>query len=67
MQESLTAKFLATEVINLLQNPKRMDTMASSTSSLGVINSADLLADLIGESVNAQLKSPQPDRQAKGI
>jgi UDP-N-acetylglucosamine--N-acetylmuramyl-(pentapeptide) pyrophosphoryl-undecaprenol N-acetylglucosamine transferase len=59
-QESLTAQFLATEVLNLLENPQRMETMASNTSSLGVINSADLLADLIGESVNARIRSTQP-------
>jgi UDP-N-acetylglucosamine--N-acetylmuramyl-(pentapeptide) pyrophosphoryl-undecaprenol N-acetylglucosamine transferase len=53
-QENLTAQFLAAEVLNLLQNPQRMKTMASNTSSLGVINSADLLADLIGESVNSR-------------
>jgi UDP-N-acetylglucosamine--N-acetylmuramyl-(pentapeptide) pyrophosphoryl-undecaprenol N-acetylglucosamine transferase len=56
-QESLTAQFLATEVLNLLQNPQRLKTMASNTSSLGVINSADLLADLIGGSVNTRLSS----------
>jgi UDP-N-acetylglucosamine--N-acetylmuramyl-(pentapeptide) pyrophosphoryl-undecaprenol N-acetylglucosamine transferase len=50
-QEALTAQFLAEEVLSLLQNPQRLATMASNTSSLGVINSADLLADLIGESV----------------
>ncbi len=50
-QESLTAQFLAGEVLNLLQNPQRMKMMASNASSLGVINSADLLADLIRESI----------------
>uniref|UniRef100_UPI00286B99FB UDP-N-acetylglucosamine--N-acetylmuramyl- (pentapeptide) pyrophosphoryl-undecaprenol N-acetylglucosamine transferase n=1 Tax=Chamaesiphon sp. OTE_8_metabat_110 TaxID=2964696 RepID=UPI00286B99FB len=50
-QESLTAQFLAGEVLSLLQNPLRLATMASNTSALGVMNSADLLADLIGESV----------------
>jgi UDP-N-acetylglucosamine--N-acetylmuramyl-(pentapeptide) pyrophosphoryl-undecaprenol N-acetylglucosamine transferase len=50
-QESLTAQFLAGEVLNLLQNPQRMKTMASNASSLGVINSAELLADLIRESI----------------
>jgi UDP-N-acetylglucosamine--N-acetylmuramyl-(pentapeptide) pyrophosphoryl-undecaprenol N-acetylglucosamine transferase len=56
-QENLTAQFLAAEVLNLLQNPQRMKTMASNTSSLGVINSADLLADLIEESVNSRSPS----------
>lgn len=50
-QESLTAQFLAGEVLNLLQNLQRMKTMASNASSLGVINSAELLADLIRESI----------------
>jgi UDP-N-acetylglucosamine--N-acetylmuramyl-(pentapeptide) pyrophosphoryl-undecaprenol N-acetylglucosamine transferase len=53
-QEALTAQFLAGEVLLLLQNPQRLATMASNTSSLGVINSADLLADLIGESVKSR-------------
>jgi UDP-N-acetylglucosamine--N-acetylmuramyl-(pentapeptide) pyrophosphoryl-undecaprenol N-acetylglucosamine transferase len=63
-QEQLTAQFLAVEVLNLLQNPQRLKTMASNTSSLGVINSADLLADLIGESINTDLlarRSTHPD------
>jgi UDP-N-acetylglucosamine--N-acetylmuramyl-(pentapeptide) pyrophosphoryl-undecaprenol N-acetylglucosamine transferase len=59
-QESLTAQFLETEVLNLLENSQRLKTMASNTSSLGVINSADLLADLIGQSVGAKLASQQP-------
>jgi UDP-N-acetylglucosamine--N-acetylmuramyl-(pentapeptide) pyrophosphoryl-undecaprenol N-acetylglucosamine transferase len=54
-QETLTTQFLTTEVLNLLQNPQRLKMMASNTSALGVINSADLLADLIRESV--RLKS----------
>jgi UDP-N-acetylglucosamine--N-acetylmuramyl-(pentapeptide) pyrophosphoryl-undecaprenol N-acetylglucosamine transferase len=59
-QESLTAQFLETEVLNLLENSQRLKTMASNTSALGVINSADLLADLIGASVSAKLASQQP-------
>ena len=50
-QETLTATILAQEVLNLLQNSERLKTMASNTSSLGVVNSAELLADLIRESV----------------
>jgi UDP-N-acetylglucosamine--N-acetylmuramyl-(pentapeptide) pyrophosphoryl-undecaprenol N-acetylglucosamine transferase len=46
-QENLSAQFLATEVLNLLQNPQRLQQMANNTSSLGVINSADLLSDLL--------------------
>ncbi|WP_309734091.1 undecaprenyldiphospho-muramoylpentapeptide beta-N-acetylglucosaminyltransferase [Chamaesiphon sp. OTE_75_metabat_556] len=65
-QESLTAQFLATEVLNLLENPQRRESMASNASSLGVINSADLLADLIGESVNTRLRSMQPIHSQKG-
>jgi UDP-N-acetylglucosamine--N-acetylmuramyl-(pentapeptide) pyrophosphoryl-undecaprenol N-acetylglucosamine transferase len=53
-QETLTAPFLAGEVLNLLEHPQRMKTMASNTSSLGVINSAELLADLIRESVRTK-------------
>ncbi len=56
-QDSLTAQFLAGEVLNLLQNPQRMATMASNVSSLSVINSADLLADTIGESIAAHVRS----------
>jgi UDP-N-acetylglucosamine--N-acetylmuramyl-(pentapeptide) pyrophosphoryl-undecaprenol N-acetylglucosamine transferase len=63
-QENLTAQFLAGEVLDLLQNPQRLKMMASNTSSLGVINSADLLADLIGESVRAKSIPPQVDRPA---
>jgi UDP-N-acetylglucosamine--N-acetylmuramyl-(pentapeptide) pyrophosphoryl-undecaprenol N-acetylglucosamine transferase len=59
-QENLTAQFLTAEVLNLLQNPQRMQTMASNTSSLGVINSADLLADLIRGSVSTRSKSEIP-------
>jgi UDP-N-acetylglucosamine--N-acetylmuramyl-(pentapeptide) pyrophosphoryl-undecaprenol N-acetylglucosamine transferase len=65
-QESLTAQFLAVEVLNLLQNPQRLKTMASNTSSLGVINSADLLADLIGESVNTRSLARSPSHQTDG-
>lgn len=50
-QENLTSQFLTVEVLNLLENPQRMQNMANSTGSLGVINSADLLADLLRESL----------------
>ncbi len=53
-QENLTAQFLAAEVLKLLQNPQRLKTMASNMSSLGVINSADLLADTIGQEIAAR-------------
>jgi UDP-N-acetylglucosamine--N-acetylmuramyl-(pentapeptide) pyrophosphoryl-undecaprenol N-acetylglucosamine transferase len=66
-QEQLTAQFLAVEVLNLLQNPQRLKTMASNTSSLGVINSADLLADLIGESINTYLLARRSTHPASGI
>lgn len=65
-QESLTAQFLATEVINLLENTQRIKTMASNTSSLGVINSADLLADLIGSSINDRLQLPKSSHPING-
>ena len=53
-QEKLTAPILAEEVLNLLQNPERMKIMAANTSSLGIVNSAELLADLIRASVKAK-------------
>jgi UDP-N-acetylglucosamine--N-acetylmuramyl-(pentapeptide) pyrophosphoryl-undecaprenol N-acetylglucosamine transferase len=65
-QESLTAQFLSLEVLNLLQNPQRLETMASNTSSLGVINSADLLADTIGESVKARIAARQTAQPVNG-
>ena len=65
-QETLTAQFLETEVLDLLQNPQRLKTMASNTSSLGVINSADLLADLIGGLVNPRLSSQKSIHPANG-
>jgi UDP-N-acetylglucosamine--N-acetylmuramyl-(pentapeptide) pyrophosphoryl-undecaprenol N-acetylglucosamine transferase len=65
-QESLTAQFLEGEVLNLLKNSQRLKTMASNTSALGVINSADLLADLIGSSVNPQLRSPSSSHPING-
>lgn len=65
-QETLTAQFLSLEVLNLLQNPQRLETMASNTSSLGVINSADLLADTIGESVKARIAAQQLPQPANG-
>jgi UDP-N-acetylglucosamine--N-acetylmuramyl-(pentapeptide) pyrophosphoryl-undecaprenol N-acetylglucosamine transferase len=46
-QEKLTSHFLSKEVSNLLNSPKRLQTMSYNCSSLGVINSADLLADLM--------------------
>lgn len=61
-QESLTATFLAGEVLNLLQNPQQLKTMASNTSSLGVLNSAELLADLIRESVSNRSNSVRMSR-----
>jgi UDP-N-acetylglucosamine--N-acetylmuramyl-(pentapeptide) pyrophosphoryl-undecaprenol N-acetylglucosamine transferase len=65
-QEKLTSQFLAVEVLNLLQNPQRLKMMASNTSSLGVINSADLLADLIGESVNERMRSRTSEPPKRG-
>ena len=52
-QESLTAQFLEQEVLTLLENSQRLKTMASNTSALGVINSAELLADTIEGSIQA--------------
>jgi UDP-N-acetylglucosamine--N-acetylmuramyl-(pentapeptide) pyrophosphoryl-undecaprenol N-acetylglucosamine transferase len=48
-QEKLTAAFLADEVLNLLRSPQRLGDMAHNTSQMGILNSADLLADLIRE------------------
>ena len=50
-QENLTAQFLMAEVLDLLQNPQRLQSMTNNTAALGVINSADLLADLLREAV----------------
>ncbi len=57
-QENLTAQFLAAEVLNLIQNPQRLKIMASNMSSLGVINSAQLLADTIDEQIAARSSAP---------
>jgi UDP-N-acetylglucosamine--N-acetylmuramyl-(pentapeptide) pyrophosphoryl-undecaprenol N-acetylglucosamine transferase len=65
-QESLTAQFLMTEVLNLLQNPQRLKTMSSNTSSLGVINSADLLADTIAESIEARSQAHSATHPVNG-
>jgi UDP-N-acetylglucosamine--N-acetylmuramyl-(pentapeptide) pyrophosphoryl-undecaprenol N-acetylglucosamine transferase len=53
-QESLTPQFLATQVLDLLQNSQWLQQMANNTSALGVINSADLLADLLKRSISEQ-------------
>jgi UDP-N-acetylglucosamine--N-acetylmuramyl-(pentapeptide) pyrophosphoryl-undecaprenol N-acetylglucosamine transferase len=53
-QEHLTPEFLTAEVLNLLQNTDRLEEMASKTAALGIMNSADLLADLIRASVIAK-------------
>jgi UDP-N-acetylglucosamine--N-acetylmuramyl-(pentapeptide) pyrophosphoryl-undecaprenol N-acetylglucosamine transferase len=46
-QEKLTPSFLAFEVLDLLKSPKRLQTMQFNSASLSVINSAELLGDLI--------------------
>jgi UDP-N-acetylglucosamine--N-acetylmuramyl-(pentapeptide) pyrophosphoryl-undecaprenol N-acetylglucosamine transferase len=66
-QENLTAQFLSAEVLNLLQNPQRVTTMASNVSSLGVINSADLLADLIRDAVDARSAPRAAKAQNSGV
>jgi UDP-N-acetylglucosamine--N-acetylmuramyl-(pentapeptide) pyrophosphoryl-undecaprenol N-acetylglucosamine transferase len=48
-QEKLTATLLSQEVLDLLQSPQRLQTMAYNTANMGILNSADLLADLIRE------------------
>jgi UDP-N-acetylglucosamine--N-acetylmuramyl-(pentapeptide) pyrophosphoryl-undecaprenol N-acetylglucosamine transferase len=52
-QEKLTAGFLAEEVANLLRSPQRLSDMSHNTSQMGVLNSADLLADLLRDLVAA--------------
>jgi UDP-N-acetylglucosamine--N-acetylmuramyl-(pentapeptide) pyrophosphoryl-undecaprenol N-acetylglucosamine transferase len=52
-QEKLTAGLLADEVSSLLRSPQRLGDMAHSTSQMGVLNSADLLADLLRDLVAA--------------
>jgi UDP-N-acetylglucosamine--N-acetylmuramyl-(pentapeptide) pyrophosphoryl-undecaprenol N-acetylglucosamine transferase len=55
-QEKLTAGFLAEEVLNLLKSPQRLGDMAHNTSQMGVLNSADLLADLMRDLIAASVK-----------
>jgi UDP-N-acetylglucosamine--N-acetylmuramyl-(pentapeptide) pyrophosphoryl-undecaprenol N-acetylglucosamine transferase len=52
-QEKLTAGLLAEEVSNLLRSPQRLGDMAHNTSQMGILNSADLLADLLRDLVTA--------------
>jgi UDP-N-acetylglucosamine--N-acetylmuramyl-(pentapeptide) pyrophosphoryl-undecaprenol N-acetylglucosamine transferase len=51
-QENLTAPVLTQEVLDLLQSPQRLQTMAYNTANMGILNSADLLAELIRELMN---------------
>ncbi len=48
-QEDLTAPLLTQEVLDLLRSPQRLQSMAYNTANMGVLNSADLLADLVRE------------------
>jgi UDP-N-acetylglucosamine--N-acetylmuramyl-(pentapeptide) pyrophosphoryl-undecaprenol N-acetylglucosamine transferase len=48
-QEQLTAALLSQEVLDLLKSPQRLQTMAYNTANMSILNSADLLADLIRE------------------
>jgi UDP-N-acetylglucosamine--N-acetylmuramyl-(pentapeptide) pyrophosphoryl-undecaprenol N-acetylglucosamine transferase len=50
-QEKLTVAMLSEEVLTLLRSPQRLGDMAHSTSQMGILNSAELLADLIRESM----------------
>jgi UDP-N-acetylglucosamine--N-acetylmuramyl-(pentapeptide) pyrophosphoryl-undecaprenol N-acetylglucosamine transferase len=50
-QEKLTAPMLAEEVLTLLRSSQRLGDMAHNTSQMGILNSADLLADLIRDAV----------------
>jgi UDP-N-acetylglucosamine--N-acetylmuramyl-(pentapeptide) pyrophosphoryl-undecaprenol N-acetylglucosamine transferase len=51
-QEKLNAQLLATQVLNLLKDPQRMKKMADNTKELAIVNSGDLVADLIRQSVS---------------
>ncbi len=53
-QDKLNAQLLATEVLNLLKDPQRMQQMADNTRALSIPNSADLVADLIRASVSSK-------------
>jgi UDP-N-acetylglucosamine--N-acetylmuramyl-(pentapeptide) pyrophosphoryl-undecaprenol N-acetylglucosamine transferase len=53
-QENLTASFLAQEALDLIQSPQRLQTMAYNTANMGVLNSADLLAELIRDLMGLQ-------------
>jgi UDP-N-acetylglucosamine--N-acetylmuramyl-(pentapeptide) pyrophosphoryl-undecaprenol N-acetylglucosamine transferase len=57
-QEHLTAPALTQEVLDLLQSPQRLQTMAYNTANMGILNSADLLADLVRELMGL----PKPDK-----
>jgi UDP-N-acetylglucosamine--N-acetylmuramyl-(pentapeptide) pyrophosphoryl-undecaprenol N-acetylglucosamine transferase len=48
-QENLTVPVLTQEVLDLLQSPQRLQMMAYNTANMGILNSADLLADLVRE------------------
>jgi UDP-N-acetylglucosamine--N-acetylmuramyl-(pentapeptide) pyrophosphoryl-undecaprenol N-acetylglucosamine transferase len=50
-QEKLTAPMLAEEVLTLLRSSQRLGDMAHNTSQMGILNSADLLADLIRDAM----------------
>jgi UDP-N-acetylglucosamine--N-acetylmuramyl-(pentapeptide) pyrophosphoryl-undecaprenol N-acetylglucosamine transferase len=56
-QEKLSAALLSQEVLDLLQSPQRLQTMAYNTANMGILNSADLLADLIRELMGLQKPS----------
>jgi UDP-N-acetylglucosamine--N-acetylmuramyl-(pentapeptide) pyrophosphoryl-undecaprenol N-acetylglucosamine transferase len=57
-QEHLTAPALTQEVLDLLQSPQRLQTMAYNTANMGILNSADLLADLVRDLMGL----PKPDK-----
>lgn len=59
-QEDLTAPVLTQEVLDLLQSPQRLQTMAYNTANMGILNSADLLADLVRELMGLPLLSAKP-------
>ncbi len=53
-QEKLNAQLLETQVLNLLKDPQRMKKMADNSKELGIVNSDDLVADLIRASVSSK-------------
>lgn len=55
-QSELTAKQLETKVLTLLRSPEQLEEMAQAAASLAVTDSAERLADLIRQLLEAKLQ-----------